>query len=148
MRYLPCFCHILDPSRLCFSPPLLSADNLQEPLDATPRELRTMAANCSRILDCRIEVRDYRLVLNPTRWMQNGERVMVQSPMFEILESTSHVSAKRYSFGEEQNSVCFLPRNDIDSYYTGTRRWVDAHGIAGSNSSPTDPLHFERGHRF
>lgn len=112
------------------------------------RERRTMAGSFTKILDCRKEVRDYRLVPNPSRWKQKGERVMIQSPMLEILESTSHVPAKRYSYGQAQNYACFLLRDDIDYHYTGTRGWIDAHGVALFNSSSTDQLHFERGQRF
>jgi hypothetical protein len=108
------------------------------------------------ILDCKVEVRKYVLVSQPSRWRQKSERVVVQSPMLKITESVSVVPVKRYK-GEEENSVCFIPKEDIEKdtskIYDKTRvstgtSWVDAHGVALFDSSVHDQIIYLRGDPF
>jgi hypothetical protein len=47
-------------------------------------------------LHCKVKVRKYVLVSDPTRWKRKGERIVVQSPMLDIPKSVSHVPVKRY----------------------------------------------------
>lgn len=81
---------------------------------------------------------------------------MVQSPMLNIPKNVSYVPVKRYS-GEEQNSVCLIPRQDIerDSSYvyekehvTMATSEVDAHGVALFDSILDLGLKYKCGDRF
>ena len=65
------------------------------------------------ILDCKVEIRKYVLIKQSTRWSKKAIRVVVQSPMLDISNTVSEVPVKRYN-GEEQNSVDFIPRQDIE----------------------------------
>ncbi|KAE9372401.1 hypothetical protein N431DRAFT_340250 [Stipitochalara longipes BDJ] len=115
-----------------------------------------MASNQVDISDCKVRVRKYVLVSRPSRWKQKGERVVVQSPMLNIPKTVLHVPVKRYT-GEEQNSVCFIPKQDIEedisSIYenaevTTTESWVDAHGVALFDSTLDNSVTYRRGDRF
>ena len=115
-----------------------------------------MTSSRVEILDCRVKVRKYVLVPCPSRWAQNGERVVVQSPMLKITDSALEVPVKRYN-GEGQNSVHFIPKHDIEkdtsSIYDNanvstTESWVDAHGVALFESTLGDNLTYHRGDRF
>lgn len=108
------------------------------------------------MLDCKVQVRKYVLISKPSRWHQKGERVVVQSPMLNISKTVLEVPVRRYN-GLEQNSVCFLPRQDIEkdtsSIYDKAKvstapSWVDAHGAALFDSSPYDDFSYLRGHQF
>jgi hypothetical protein len=115
-----------------------------------------MISNQMDIQDCKVEVRKYVLVSQPSRWKQKGERVVVQSPMLKISKTVLDVPVKRFN-GEEDNSVCFIPKQDIEkdsnSIYnnakvsTATKR-VDAHGVALFDSSPYDKIAYARGDTF
>lgn len=105
---------------------------------------------------CKVQVRKYVLVSLPSRWRQRGERVVVQSTMLVIPNHATHVPVKRYN-GEEQNSVCSLPREDIEkdssgvyekSRVTTTISWVDAHGVALCDSSLSDEFKYRRNDKF
>jgi hypothetical protein len=107
-------------------------------------------------LSCKIQVRQYVLVLQPSRWNQRGDRVVVQSPITNITDDVSHVPVKRFS-GEEDNSVCFIPRTDIEkdtsdiyfkSYVNTTPSVIDAHGVALFDSAPGDEFEYRRTDRF
>jgi len=114
-----------------------------------------MASGQVEILDCKVRVRKYVLVSCPSRWKQKVERVVVQSPMLKITNSALEVPVKRYN-GEEQNSVCFIPKHDIEndvSIYeyakvSTTESWVDAHGVALFDSALDDNFTYRRGDRF
>ena len=77
-----------------------------------------MCSKSSEILDCRIVVRKYVLVSRPSRWCQKGERTVVHSPMLSISKEVSHVPVRCYR-GEASNSVCLLPKNDIEKDWSG-----------------------------
>jgi hypothetical protein len=107
-------------------------------------------------LDCKVEVRKYVLISQPSRWRQKSERVVVQSPMLQISKTVLDVPVKRFN-GEEENSVCFIPKQDIEkdtsSIYEKAQvskatSWVDAHGVALFDSSVHDKFAYCRGHRF
>ena len=107
-------------------------------------------------LDCKVEVRKYVLVSRPSRWDKRGDRVVVQSPVIEIRNTDIRIPVKRFS-GEEDNSVEFLPRKDIEKdasvVYDKERVskipvWVDAHGVAVLDSSPEDELEYRRNDKF
>lgn len=66
------------------------------------------------------------------------------------------VPVKRYN-GEEQNSVCFIPKQDIEkdtsdvydkAQVTKVTSWVDAHGVALSDSSVHEQIAYRRGDQF
>lgn len=108
------------------------------------------------ILDCKVKVRKYVLVSQPSRWKQRGDRVVVQSSMLTIPNNVTHVPVKRYN-GEEQNSVCSLPREDIEkdsssvyekSQVATTVSWVDAHGVALVDNSISDEFKYRRNDKF
>lgn len=115
-----------------------------------------MSSNQVDMLDCKVEVRKYVLISQPSRWRQKGERVVVQSPMLQLPKTVLVVPVKRFN-GAEQNSVLFLPRQDIEkdtsSIYDKAKvststSWVDAHGVALFDSSPHDNFAYRRGHQF
>jgi hypothetical protein len=115
-----------------------------------------MTSNQIVIQDCKVRIRKYVLVSQPSRWGQKSERVVVQSPMLEISKTVLDVPVKRYN-GEEQNSVCFIPKQDIEkdtnSIYEKTQisrttSWVDAHGVALFDSTLHDQIAYLRGDRF
>jgi hypothetical protein len=64
-------------------------------------------------LDCKVKVRKYVLVSQPSRWRKKSDRVVVQSPMLQISKPILEVPVRRFN-GEEQNSVCFIPKQDIE----------------------------------
>ncbi|KAH9223233.1 hypothetical protein DL95DRAFT_353302 [Leptodontidium sp. 2 PMI_412] len=106
--------------------------------------------------DCKVEVRKYVLVSQPSRWQQKRDRVVVQSPMLNIPKDVSLVPVKRFN-GEEQNLVCFLPRADIerdsnDTYQrlhvSKTPSSIEAHGTALCDSSPSDDFMYIQSDRF
>lgn len=107
-------------------------------------------------IDCKVAVRKYVLVSQPSRWKQKSQRVVVQSPMLNISKTILEVPVRRFN-GEEENSVCFLPKQDIEkdtsSIYEKAQvskatSWVDAHGVALFDSTPSDDFMYYRGHRF
>ncbi|KAH7342369.1 hypothetical protein BKA65DRAFT_290646 [Rhexocercosporidium sp. MPI-PUGE-AT-0058] len=106
--------------------------------------------------DCKVEVRKYVLVSQPSRWHQKGQRVVVQSPMLNIPKDVSFVPVKRFN-GEEQNLVCFLPRTDIerdsnDAYQrlhvSRTPSSIEAHGTAICDGDPSDDFLYIQNDRF
>jgi hypothetical protein len=108
------------------------------------------------MLSSKIEVRKYVLVSQPSRWNQRGDRVVVQSPMIPIPSTVTHVPVKRFS-GEEANSVCLLPRKDIEKeasdvyekqHVSRTTSWIDAHGVAIFDSKLNDQFEYQRGDPF
>jgi hypothetical protein len=112
----------------------------------------------TRIPDCKAQVRKYVLVSQPSRWSQRGDRVVVQSPVLKI-DTVSVVPVKRFKGGggEEDNSVCFLPRKDIEkdssSVYENSRvkktsSFVGAHGAALCDSAPDDEFQYKYGAPF
>ncbi|KAE8443449.1 hypothetical protein EG329_001846 [Mollisiaceae sp. DMI_Dod_QoI] len=115
-----------------------------------------MAPSQNETLDCRVRVRKYVLIAQPTRWRQKSERVVVQSPMLDIPSTITQVPVKRYH-GEEQNCVCFIPRTDIEkdasniyekSQVSRATFTVIAHGVAIIDSSPSDDLKYLYGDTF
>jgi hypothetical protein len=115
-----------------------------------------MTATQVEIIDCKVEVRKWVLVRNPSRWKQKGQRVIVYSPMLHIPKEVSHVPVKRFSH-DEDNSVCFMPKCDIEKNSSKIYErmqvgrapsFIDAHGIAIANNSPSDGFRYRRGDRF
>jgi hypothetical protein len=108
-------------------------------------------------LDCKVEIRKYVLVSQPSRWGgQKGERTVVQSPVLKISKNVLEVPVKRY-LGEQQNSVCFIPTDDIEkdsssayerNQVSKTPSWVDAHGVALFDSRDCDSLEYSQSDRF
>jgi hypothetical protein len=107
-------------------------------------------------LDCKVRVRKYVLVAQPSRWNQRGERIVVQSPMLEIHNAVSLVPVKRYH-SEEQNSICFIPIEDIEMdssivyerlQVTKTPSLVDSHGVALFENSAIGEFNYRRGDQF
>ncbi|KAF4632495.1 hypothetical protein G7Y89_g5625 [Cudoniella acicularis] len=103
------------------------------------------------------KTRQYVLVPKPSRWSQKSERVVVHSPMLQIPETALYVPVKRYVCGQEDNAVCFLPREDIEDessdIYENVQAsrqasWSEAHGVALMDSSPDDELQYQRGDCF
>ena len=66
------------------------------------------------IPSCKVKVRSYVLVQNPSRWNVKGERVIVQSPIQNLSTTLQEIPVKRYFQDEEQNSVCMLGVQDIE----------------------------------
>jgi hypothetical protein len=112
------------------------------------------------VLDCKVEMRKYVLVSQPTRWRRKGHRVVVQSPMLEIFKSTTHIPVRCFR-GEEENGVCFLEKSDIEKdsskiyvklQVSQTTSWINAHGVALLGSTEKEnknfSLEYKRGHRF
>ncbi|KAN0122997.1 hypothetical protein V8E51_001323, partial [Hyaloscypha variabilis] len=106
--------------------------------------------------NCQVKVRKYILVSQPSRWRKKGDRVVVQSPMLEISKPVLEVPVRRFN-GEEQNSVCFIPKQDIErdtsSLYdkenlSKATVWVDAHGVALLDSSVHSQFAYRQGDRF
>jgi hypothetical protein len=115
-----------------------------------------MSSTQSHILDCKVEVRNYVLISQPSRWSQKSGRVVVQSPMRDISKTVLLVPVKLYN-GEEQNSVCFIPKQDIEKdtsdvydkfQVSKTTSWVDAHGVALFDSSVHGQISYRQGDRF
>jgi hypothetical protein len=115
-----------------------------------------MSSKQPDIQDCEVGIRKYVLVSQPSRWRQKGERVVVQSPMLEISKTVSVIPVKRYN-GEEQNSVCFIPKEDIEkdtsNVYDKARvskatSRVNSHGVALFDSSIHDQFAYKRDDRF
>jgi hypothetical protein len=107
-------------------------------------------------IDCTVPIRKYVLVSKPSRWKQKSQRVVVQSPMLTISKTVLEVPVRRFN-GEEENVVCFLPKQDIEkdtsSIYekeqvSKVTSMVDAHGVALFDSTPPDDFMYCRGHRF
>lgn len=107
-------------------------------------------------INCTVAIRKYVLVSKPSRWRQKSPRVVVQSPMLTISKTVLEVPVRRFN-GEEENVVCFLPKQDIEkdtsSIYEKEKvskgtSWVDAHGVALFDSTPSDNFMYCRGHRF
>src|SRR3954470_2226496 len=104
-----------------------------------------MAKGRTGLLDCRIEVRRYRLVLKPSRWGARGSRTQGLSPVLDLSHRQVRVPVKRYSQVDEDNSVCFLPKEDFeDDGNTCLKYWTDAHGVALRDSSTND-FQYKRG---
>lgn len=106
--------------------------------------------------DCKVNVRKYVLIAAPSRLGQKGQRVVVQSPMIHIPKSATHVPVRRFH-GEEENSVLFIPKSDIekDSSIVYERvkvlkstTYVDAHGVALYDSAPSSKFQYKKGHKF
>jgi hypothetical protein len=110
----------------------------------------------ANIIDCKVAIRKYVLVSQPSRWKHKSQRVVVLSPMLNITKAILEVPVRRFN-GEEDNSVCFLPKQDIEkdtsSIYEKAQvsqltSCVDAHGVALFDSAPSDDFMYCRGHRF
>ncbi|TVY94468.1 hypothetical protein LAWI1_G000087, partial [Lachnellula willkommii] len=56
------------------------------------------------IPNCKVKVRSYVLVQNPSRWKMKGERVTVHSPVRNLSTTLQEIPVKRYCQDEEQNS--------------------------------------------
>jgi hypothetical protein len=115
-----------------------------------------MTSNQVNIEDCKVEIRKYVLISQPSRWRQKGERVVVQSPMLKISKTVLDVPVRRFN-SEEYNAVCFIPKQDIEkdssniydkAQVSKTTKWVDAHGVALFDSSPYDQIAYIRGDKF
>jgi hypothetical protein len=107
-------------------------------------------------LDCKIPIRKYVLITQPTRWSQKGGRVVVHSPMLNIGTTISYVPVK-CCHGSGQNDVDFLPKSNIEKdtkdvyekLYVSKKPSSDyAHGVAAFNSRSSDDFKYKRGHRF
>jgi len=131
-----------------------------EVLNPAPRRTHpnsfTMSSKQFDILDCKVKVRKYVLISQPSRWNKKGVRVVVQSPMRKISKKVLLVPVKRYN-GEENNSVCLIPKQDIEkdtsdvydkAQVTKAISWVDAHGVALSDSSVYEQIAYRRGDQF
>jgi hypothetical protein len=115
-----------------------------------------MGSKRLEISDCKVEVRSYVLVPNPSRWNQKGERVIVESPVPDN-STPLEIPVKRYCHGEEQNSVCKLGLQDIerdtsDIYeelqVSQKPSWINAHGVALCRGPSSNGFDYEIGHRF
>lgn len=115
-----------------------------EKMGPTHREL-------SPVSDCKVEVRNYVLVPNPSRWNQKGKRVVVQSPVL-VPTGAQKIPVKRYCQGDDLNSICELGTEDIEhdtsDIYKEARvsqktSWINAHGVALRPGSG-----YEAGDRF
>ncbi|KAH8601648.1 hypothetical protein B0O99DRAFT_501216, partial [Bisporella sp. PMI_857] len=107
-------------------------------------------------LDCKVSVRKYVLVSRPSKWSQKSCRVVVQSPVLNIRNTDTEIPVKRFS-GEDDNSVCYLLRQDIerDASHIYDKECVskaevriDAHGVAISDSVSSEELAYKRGDKF
>ncbi|KUJ07270.1 uncharacterized protein LY89DRAFT_742918 [Mollisia scopiformis] len=107
-------------------------------------------------MDCKVSVRRYVLIKQPSRWHRRGDRVVVQSPMLELSNNVSEVLVKRFN-GLEQNEVCLIPKTDIEkdstdiyekSQVSRATFSVNAHGVALFQSTSHDDFQYKVGHRF
>jgi hypothetical protein len=107
-------------------------------------------------LDCRVTVRDYVLVANPSKLARKGDRQVVQSPMLDITNmSTKQLVPVRCFRGIEENVVCYLPKGDIEkdssiayrkAFVSTVPKIINAHGIALCDSE--DGFEYKRGDHF
>ncbi|TVY23138.1 hypothetical protein LHYA1_G007874 [Lachnellula hyalina] len=109
------------------------------------------------IPNCKVKVRSYVLVQNPSRWNVKGERVIVQSPIQNLSTTLQEIPVKRYFQDEEQNSVCMLgvqdiegDTNDIYEELQVSRRpsWINAHGVALCRGPSSYGFEYELGDPF
>lgn len=110
------------------------------------------------IPDCKVTVRRYLLVREPSQWgYPNFDRAVVQSPVLTI-DSVSSVPAKRLTDNyEDEDAICFLdPQdfvNDSAKIYWRlkiNRRYyeTEAHGVALYDSPPEDDFQYTSGDPF
>ncbi|KAF7896867.1 uncharacterized protein EAF01_009270 [Botrytis porri] len=104
-------------------------------------------------MDCKVLGRRYVLVARPSKWAQLGHRVVVQSPVLKIANE-SHIPVRRFK-GEDENSVCFMPVQDIEkdgsiAYKNAgiatEATQMDAHGMALIESD--SEFEYQPGDRF
>ncbi|KAF7955974.1 hypothetical protein EAE96_004895 [Botrytis aclada] len=104
-------------------------------------------------MDCKVLVRRYVLVARPSKWAQPGHRVVVQSPVLNIANE-SLIPVRRFK-GRDENSVCFMPVQDIEK--DGSMAYknagivteatqMDAHGMALIHSD--SEFDYRAGDRF
>ncbi len=110
----------------------------------------------SELSSSKVEVRKYILISKPSRWGQRGQRVVVQSPMLRIPKDVVQVPVKRYH-GEEQNSVYFIPKSDIEKdsnsiyarqHVSTESTWIDSHGVVLFDSADLDDFVYMRGDKL
>ncbi|TVY81417.1 hypothetical protein LSUE1_G002398 [Lachnellula suecica] len=116
-----------------------------------------MSSENSQILDCKVEARNYILVLHPSRWGKKRDRVIVHSPVPGTSTKTNHLKIPVKRHDEEQNSVCFLPRADIEQDTDDIYKRLNvnrnpyssnAHGVALCASLPRNGFEYRRGDCF
>ncbi|ESZ95826.1 hypothetical protein SBOR_3768 [Sclerotinia borealis F-4128] len=92
-------------------------------------------------MDCKVTLRKYVLVSRPPKWAQQGDRVVVHSPVQDITNE-SVIPVRRFN-GDDENSVCFMPTQDIEkdgsiaqinAMVSSTATRIDAHGVALSET--------------
>ncbi|ATZ50825.1 hypothetical protein BCIN_06g03040 [Botrytis cinerea B05.10] len=104
-------------------------------------------------MDCKSLIRRYVLVAQPSKWAQPGHRVVVQSPVLNIANE-SLIPVRRFE-GKDENSVCFMPVQDIEK--DGSIAYknlgiameatqMDAHGMAWIQSD--SEFDYQPGDRF
>lgn len=88
-------------------------------------------------MDCKVQIRRYVLIASPSKWAQRGARVVVQSPVPNITNELV-IPVRRFK-GDKENSVCFMPVQDIekdgsiaykDAKITSETKPIDAHGVS------------------
>lgn len=98
----------------CHYDPTKKDPQSKDILSAPSHEYRIMCSARLKIPDCKVEVRSYVLVQNPSRWKMKGERVIVHSPVRNLSTTPQEIPVKRYCQDEEGNSVCMLGAPDIE----------------------------------
>ncbi|TGO43743.1 hypothetical protein BOTNAR_1317g00030 [Botryotinia narcissicola] len=95
----------------------------------------------------------YVLVSRPSKWAQSGHRVVVQSPVLKIANE-SLIPVRRFK-GKNENSVCFMPVQDIEKDESIVYKsagidteatQTDAHGMALIHSD--SEFDYQPGDRF
>lgn len=95
-------------------------------------------------MDCKALLRRYVLVSRPSKWAWS-DRVVVQSPVQNITDE-SVIPVRRFN-GDDENSVCFMPIQDIEkdgsiayknAMVTSTATMIDVHGVALFESNSQD----------
>ncbi|EDO00002.1 predicted protein [Sclerotinia sclerotiorum 1980 UF-70] len=103
-------------------------------------------------MDCKVATRNYVLIARPSKWARKGD-VVVQSPVLNITNESA-IPVRRFN-GDEENSVCFMPVQDIEkdgsvayknamvlSKFTP----IDTHGVALFRS--VSDFDYQPGDRF
>ncbi|KAI9642345.1 hypothetical protein NHQ30_009148 [Ciborinia camelliae] len=106
-------------------------------------------------MDCKVPIRKYVLIARPSKWAQKGDRVVVQSPVQNITNESA-IPVRRFN-GDDENSVCFMPVQDIEkdesNAYTGAMVTskaiqIDTHGVALSKSESDSDFEYQPGDKF
>jgi hypothetical protein len=114
-----------------------------------------LAPNLTSGLNCKVKVRFYVLVSNPSKLARSGIRQVVQSPVLDITKVSTVSVPVRCFRGPEENIVCYLPKRDIEkdgstayenAFVSRVPRRVNAHGIAICDSE--DDFQYKRGNHF